>query len=502
MKLSKIGFVLLVGAASSLNALTTTTTTLSSSLNPSTYGQSVSFTATVSPQPPDGELVTFLRGTTQLGTGALSGGTATVTTSALTTTGPKNVKAVYAGDSTFASTTSPLVYQVVNEATTTTTLTSSQNPANAGQPVTFTAQVSPQFSGPTVTGNVLFYNGSAHIGTASLSGGVANLATTTLPAGTDSITAVYKGSNTFITSTSNAVNQGTETGTTTNATMTFDGITRYYMVYQPGVVPVNPPMLLMLHATNYSTPPANPSTLDYGWQSLADQYGFILVQPASTLNTKSGAWNWNAYFLDPAFQTNPGPDDSGFLRALIVKLTSKYNVNPNMVYVTGFSSGAQMAERVGVDISDLVAAIAPTSGELVDQQTPPPGLPGPAMAPVSVQEWQGTADTELPPCNYGTTVYSGVVFTVDTVDDTFNYWVQQNGCSTLQTTRSLCANSIPNNANDAATPGMPGMTGNIATSCTGNNVEVQFIWEPGTGHAWVTKNNTARWQFLSSHPKQ
>jgi poly(3-hydroxybutyrate) depolymerase len=502
MKICGIAFVLLLGA-SSLSALTATSTTISSSLNPSIYGQSVTFTANVSPQPPNGEIVTFEQGQSVIGTGGLSGGTATFATSALTPGNTRNIKAVYKGDSTFSGSTSSPVGQLINQATTTTTLSSSQNPVNSGQPVTFTAQVSPQISGPNVTGNVLFYSGSAHIGTISLSSGVAALTTTTLASGTDSITAVYKGSSAFITSTSNAINQGVEVGTTTNATMTWDGITRYYMTYVPGVLPANPPMLVMLHATNFSVPPNYPSMLNYGWQPLADLNEFILVQPASTLNTKSGAWNWNSYFLDPAFQTNPGPDDSGFLRALIVKLSSKYNVNPNMVYVTGFSSGAQMAERVGVDISDLVAAIAPTSGELVDQEVPPPGLPGPAVAPVSVQEWQGTADTELPPCNYGTTVYSGVTFTVDTVDDTFNYWVGQNGCSTLQTAQPLCANSAPNNANDAATPNMPGMTGNIATSCNGgSNVEVQFIWEPGTGHSWVTKNNTARWQFFSAHPKQ
>jgi hypothetical protein len=49
-----------------------TTTTLSSSPNPSTYGQAVAFTATVTSSigsPPDGEIVSFMKGTTVLGTG-------------------------------------------------------------------------------------------------------------------------------------------------------------------------------------------------------------------------------------------------------------------------------------------------------------------------------------------------------------------------------------------------------------------------------------------------
>jgi poly(3-hydroxybutyrate) depolymerase len=178
-----------------------------------------------------------------------------------------------------------------------------------------------------------------------------------------------------------------------------------------------------------------------------------------------------------------------------------------MVYVTGFSSGAQMTERVGVEISDLVAAIAPTSGQMEGQQAAPPPVlvPGNAIAPISVQEWQGTLDHNLLPCGYGTTKYSGVTYYLDTVDDTFNYWAQQNSCTTLQTTQPLCLDGVPNNANDAPSPGMTGDTGNVAQGCAspgGQNIEVQFIWEPGVGHSWVSNNNTARWSFLSTHPKQ
>jgi len=349
---------------------------------------------------------------------------------------------------------------------------------------------------------VAFYRGSAKLNTVALSGGAASYTTASLAAGTDSITAVYTGTGSFLTSTSQVVSQVVGTGTTLNQTLVWDGVTRYYEVFVPTAVPANPSLLVMLHGSRFDVPPANPSTANWGWQPLANQYGFILVQPASTLNTKTGEWNWNAYFMDAAFNsadlgtcTSPPatacPDDAGFLRQLITTLTTQYNVNPSQVYVTGMSSGAQMTERVGVELSDIVAAIAPTSGQLVGQQTPPPGLPGNALAPISVQEWHGTLDTELPPCNDGTTGYSGVIFTLDTVDDTFNYWVQQNECSTLQTTQPLCTNG----------QATVGLSGNIATGCVESNIEVQFIWEEGVGHDWDTNNNSARWLFLSTHPK-
>jgi poly(3-hydroxybutyrate) depolymerase len=387
---------------------------------------------------------------------------------------------------------------------TTTNLVSSQNPVNVGQAVIFTASVTPQVSG-TVTGNVVFYSGNTKLGEAPLSGGVASLTTTTLTGGTHSITATYTGTTDYASSTSSVLSEVVDVGTTISATMVWDGVTRYYQVYLPAVLPPNPPMLLMLHGTEFGAPPANPSTVNWSWQSVANQYEFIEVQPASTYNANSGQWNWNAYFMDAAFTSaeegtcssppaTSCPDDAGFLRQLIVNLTAQYNVNANMVFVTGMSSGGQMAERVGVEISDLVAAIAPTSGQMEGQQSAPPPVlaPGNALAPISVQEWHGTADNNLTPCGYKTTYYSDVKFYLDTVDDTFNYWVTQNQCSTLQTTETLCSNGQPT----------PGLSGNVATGCTDSNVEVQFIWEQGVKHEWEPSNNPARWQFLSAHPKQ
>jgi uncharacterized protein (TIGR03437 family) len=84
-----------------------TTTALASSLNPSTYGQSITLTATVSPAPANGT-VTFNDGTITLGSGNLSGGTATLTLSTLSV-GAHPLTAVYG-----ASTSATLI-QTVNQ---------------------------------------------------------------------------------------------------------------------------------------------------------------------------------------------------------------------------------------------------------------------------------------------------------------------------------------------------------------------------------------------------
>lgn len=186
----------------------TTTTTLSSSLNPSIHGQEVLFTATVTSSfgaPPDGETVSFMQGKTVLGTGRLSGGSASFT-SVLLNAGTDSIKAEYSGDPNFATSASKTVSQVVSKAATSTTLVSSENPSSYGQPVTFTATVTPQFGG-TPTGSVAFYNGTVKLGAGKLSGGVASFTATYLAVGTDSITAQYEGSSSFDTSTTAAVIQ-------------------------------------------------------------------------------------------------------------------------------------------------------------------------------------------------------------------------------------------------------------------------------------------------------
>lgn len=97
-------------------ALIPTTATLSSSPNPSTFGQAVTFTALVSSNagaPPNGETVSFMKGTTVLGTGTLTSGSASFTTSTLPV-GTTSVKAVYGADAYFKGSTSNVVHQVVH----------------------------------------------------------------------------------------------------------------------------------------------------------------------------------------------------------------------------------------------------------------------------------------------------------------------------------------------------------------------------------------------------
>ena len=175
--------------------LFTSSTTIQSSLNPSTYGTAVTLTATVTSNvgAPTGK-VTFASGKITLGKGLLSGGIATYTT---TTTqlsaGAHPVTAAYAGDPSHAASTSVPLTQTVSRAATTTTLGSAPNPSAANQSVTLTATVAAPSGLPTPTGNLQFANGRTILGTVALSGGVAALNTTLTATGTFTLKATYQG---------------------------------------------------------------------------------------------------------------------------------------------------------------------------------------------------------------------------------------------------------------------------------------------------------------------
>lgn len=195
-----------------------TTTSVSSSVNPATLGQSITFTATVSVTSPGSGVptgtVTFKDGTTTIGTGTLSGGTATFITSSLAS-GSHDITAVYVGDANFITSTSSTLTQVVNKASTATTISSSANPSVFGQSVTFTVTVTVVAPGSgTPTGTVTFKDGTATLGSSTLSGGIATFTLSSLALGSHSITAVYSGDTSFATSTSSTLTQGVNKAST------------------------------------------------------------------------------------------------------------------------------------------------------------------------------------------------------------------------------------------------------------------------------------------------
>jgi hypothetical protein len=174
----------------------TTSTVVSSSLNPSVIGNSVTFTADVSPATASGT-VSFFDGATLLGTPTLVAGSATLATSSLAV-GAHAITASYGGDVGHAASNSVELSQVVTAMSTTVDLAVSPDRVVNGQPVTFTATVSPA----TATGTVDFLVNGVLVDSVPLVGGIAAATATLDSPGNMTVVAEYSGDSDHLAGTS------------------------------------------------------------------------------------------------------------------------------------------------------------------------------------------------------------------------------------------------------------------------------------------------------------
>jgi len=184
-----------------------TTTVLTSDLNPASAGATIHLTASVAigaGASPDGAiagLVTFSEGAVILGTAQVnSSGIASIAVSTLTV-GPHNISASYPGNTNYAGSTSNILVQAISSTATTTVLTAGGTTSFSGKPVTLTVTVISPTGTPT--GNVIFRDGATNIGQGTLNAqGVATLSVSSLVVGLHTLTAVYQGDSSYLTSTS------------------------------------------------------------------------------------------------------------------------------------------------------------------------------------------------------------------------------------------------------------------------------------------------------------
>jgi len=194
---------------------------------------------------PNGETVTFYDSGVAIGSGNTQGGAAVMTTSSLARA-THTITATYAGDSTFLSSTSKGLIQVISFNPTAILLTSNANPAAYGQPVTFTAVVKSTISGgPTPTGTVTFKNGTTVLAVATLNAqGAATYTNVILGAGAYSITVSYSGDSGSAASTSGALSQimnaaatATQLVSSVNPSAAGESVTFIAIVSSPTTVP-------------------------------------------------------------------------------------------------------------------------------------------------------------------------------------------------------------------------------------------------------------------------
>lgn len=179
-----------------------------------------------------------------------------------------------------------------------------------------------------------------------------------------------------------------------------EGNRRPYRVHVPNRYdPASPlPVLVVLHGGGGSA--AFVSQV-YGWPELSEREGCLAVFPEATAEdparpaaVRENPRIWNDGSKRSAVARR-NVDDIGYLAAVLDDLQANYAVDANRVFMTGFSNGASMTFRAGIELSDRLAAIAPVSGHLCVQN------PRPAR-PLSMLYIIGLADP-LNPLAGGTT---------------------------------------------------------------------------------------------------
>lgn len=207
------------GTSNQVTVVTTPAVSLTSSVNPVDLGANTMLTATVSsPYGTPSGTVTFMDGSSVLGTGTLnSSGVATLTVS-FSTAGQHQLTVSYPGAGYFQAANSAVLTETVQTLGTTISLTSSVNPVNVNASTLLTATATSTSGTPT--GTITFMDGATVLGTAPLnSSGVATLTVSFSTPGTHPLTAAYPATGPYQAGTSPVVNEIVQ-NFSTSATLT------------------------------------------------------------------------------------------------------------------------------------------------------------------------------------------------------------------------------------------------------------------------------------------
>ncbi len=286
--------------------------------------------------------------------------------------------------------------------------------------------------------------------------------------------------------------------------MTINGVERTYIVHVPATYrPQMPsPLLIMLHGGGGT---ARAAMWETEWAVKADKEGFLAVFPNAMARDPSQPGNFSSnpqLWNDGSERFYPGqkaPDDVGFITAMLDDLAARFALDERQIFVTGFSNGASMSFRLGAELSDRIAAIAPVAGALWFD---PPKL----RYPLSMCYITGTAD----PLNLieggAPKLATGASDSVRAkpkppVRDSILKWAKALGCP----------------AASPSTTDTHSVRTQTYSDCTGA-AEVVYIAVEGLGHTWAggksilpesmvgktskkIRATDVIWDFFQKHPR-
>ena len=264
----------------------------------------------------------------------------------------------------------------------------------------------------------------------------------------------------------------------TSKTMQYGGVERQYIEYIPANVLSPAPILFVLHGLGDDMSNMFNST---GFKQIADQHGWIVIVPQALEASFQGyslgtAWNSGIHVSLYTYELtiNEDVDDSGFIMAILDDEIANSNADPNNVFVTGFSMGGFMSNRLAIEHGDRIKAIASVSGtvgNMVQDNTPNGHL--------STMHIHGTADGTVSYDNAGFNMQIATVSVGLGAEATTDYWRNFNQCSATPTTYNY-----PDNMNDGLTFERYEYTGGTEGTRT------VFIKVNGGDHTWYyTPNN-------------
>ncbi|MFH1013227.1 MAG: PHB depolymerase family esterase, partial [Thermoplasmatota archaeon] len=175
-----------------------------------------------------------------------------------------------------------------------------------------------------------------------------------------------------------------------------DGLERTYCIHVPKGFDedTSVPLVLVFHGGGGNARNIQETT---SFNQKADEEGFLVVYPQGSGTLQNHLLTWNAGFCC-AYAYENSIDDVSFIKELVNHLKAQYTINDSRIYATGISNGGIMTYRLGAELSDIFAAIAPVAASIGGQPTENESLwciPE-LMNPVSVIVFHGTNDTRVP----------------------------------------------------------------------------------------------------------
>ena len=246
----------------------------------------------------------------------------------------------------------------------------------------------------------------------------------------------------------------------TTLSFDFDSLEREYLLYMPGNLPNNSPLVFVLHGYTGS---AQDIMTYSNMNEVAEEMGFAVCYPQGTTDQYD-----NAFFnVGYAFQNNPTVDDVGFIVALADYLQNTHQLSSANTFSTGMSNGGDMSYRLACEAGSTFRAIAPVAG-LIMQDIYESCNP---ENPIPVFETHGTQDDvswyEGDPFNEG-----GWGAYLD-IPSTIDFFVNQNSLTEME-----LVDMYDFDPSDGST-----IVSHIYSSPSSNN-EVWLYTVDGGGHDW------------------